>query len=212
MVADYSQRVSLSHPQQRVGQRVGHAPPTRDTAPEDRRDLVSRRWRCPLEEDLLDTIRSAQRGDAIAMNALLDHLTPVVTRICGPIALDSGADATQETLIVVFRNLQSIREPAALYGWVARIATREAIRVARKASRTTTWAVFPELPARGSEALGVDITDTLGRLSPEHRAILVLRDLEGFSEEEAARMLTIPGGTAKSRLHRARSLFRKAWQ
>lgn len=157
-------------------------------------------------------IRLAQRGDAIAMNALLDHLTPLVTRICGPIALDSGADAAQETLIVIFGNLRSIREPAALHGWVSRIATREAIRVARKASRTTTWAAFPDLPAQGSDALGVDIADTLSRLSPEHRAILVLRDLEGFSEEEAARMLTIPEGTAKSRLHRARSLFRRAWQ
>lgn len=164
------------------------------------------------EDGLINTVRLAQRGDTIAMNALLDHLTPAVTRICGPIALDSGADAAQETLIVIFRNLRSIHEPAALYGWVMRIATREAIRVAKEASRTTTRETFPDLPARGSEALLVDIADTLGRLSPEHRAILVLRDLEGFSEDEAAELLMIPGGTAKSRLHRARSLFRKAWQ
>lgn len=154
----------------------------------------------------------AKAGDAVAMNDMLDLLTPVVARVCGPIALDRGADATQESLIAIFRNLDSLREPAALHGWAIRIATREAIRVARTAARLTTWESFPDLSAHDMGELGIDIENTLSRLSPEHRAVLVLRDLEGYSAQEVASLLAIREGTAKSRLHRARSLFRKEWR
>ncbi|MGP3963397.1 sigma factor-like helix-turn-helix DNA-binding protein [Nonomuraea sp. 3N208] len=105
-----------------------------------------------------ELVRAAQSGDTMAMNDLLSELTPYLGRICGPIALDDGRDAVQETLIAIFRNLRSLR------------------------------------------------------LSPEHRAVLVLRDLEGLPEDEAARLLQVPEGTVKSRLHRARRSFRKAWQ
>lgn len=161
---------------------------------------------------LVEPIRQAQRGDAVAMNEVLDELIPLVTRICGPIALARGADAAQESLIVIFRNLHTLREPSAWRGWVVRIATREAIRIARTESRTV--ALPDEIPAPASrpEALGADIAETLSGLAPEHRAILVLRDLLGYPEDVAARLLAIPPGTAKSRLHRARALFRKAWQ
>lgn len=158
-----------------------------------------------------EMIASATAGDAIAMNALLDLLTPPVRRICGPVALDRGADATQEALIAIFRNLHTLREAGALYGWAIRIATREAVRVAKAAASFTTWESFPEIPTHDPGELGVDIEEILIGLSPEHRAILVLRDLEGYSEQEAAALLSIREGTAKSRLHRARSLFRKEW-
>lgn len=161
-----------------------------------------------LPEDL---VLAAQRGNTIAMNELLDHLTPIVARVCGPIALEHGPDAMQEAMIAIFRGLRSVREPAALDGWAIRIATREAIRVARSASKLITWESFPDLPAPWSDELSVDIEDVLARMPPEHRAILVLRDLEGYPEREAAAILAVPEGTAKSRLHRARTLFRRAW-
>ena len=165
----------------------------------------------PSNAPLTEMIAKAKTGDAIAMNALLDLLTPTVQRVCGPIALNRGADATQEALIAIFRNLRTLREPGALYGWAIRIATREAVRVAKAAATLTTWESFPEIPTRDLGELGVDIEEILTSLSPEHRAILVLRDLEGYSEQEAAALLSIREGTAKSRLHRARSLFRKEW-
>jgi RNA polymerase sigma factor (sigma-70 family) len=155
-------------------------------------------------------VRAAQGGDTLAMNDLLDQLTPYVGRICGPIALRNGADATQEALVAVFKSLRTLKEPAALFGWVRAIAVREAIRVARQDERQVA-ADLVELPARGDPQLAVDIRDTLARLSPEHRALLVLRDLEGLDERDAAELLAVPAGTAKSRLHRARASFRKAW-
>ncbi|GLZ77390.1 RNA polymerase sigma factor [Actinorhabdospora filicis] len=155
-------------------------------------------------------VRRAQGGDTLAMGALLDALTPYVTRICGPIALSAGPDAAQEALIQVFRNLRRLREPAALYGWARAIAVREAVRVATRDARAAP-ADLTELPSRGDPLLGSDIRDVLRRLSPEHRAILVLRDVEGLDEESAAALLAVPKGTVKSRLHRARESFRKAW-
>jgi RNA polymerase sigma-70 factor (ECF subfamily) len=60
--------------------------------------------------------------------------------------------------------------------------------------------------------LATDIQDVLDRLSPEHRAVLMLRDLEGLDEKTAGDQLGIPLGTVRSRLSRARSSFAKAWR
>ncbi|GAA5771506.1 hypothetical protein Aros01_08045 [Streptosporangium roseum] len=156
-------------------------------------------------------VLAAQRGDTMAMNDLLDVLSPYVSRLCGVIALQHGPDAAQETLIAVFRNLRHLREPAALYGWIRSIAVREAIRVARRQGGPAAHGEPPELPAPLDAELSVDVRDVLARLSPEHRAVLVLRDLEGLDEQQAATVLELPQGTVKSRLHRARNSFRKAW-
>ncbi|TCC02736.1 RNA polymerase sigma factor [Kribbella soli] len=160
-----------------------------------------------IEEHL---VRAAQRGDTVAMNEVLDALTPYVGRICGPIALHDGADAAQEALIAIFRGLHSLQEPAALFGWARAIAVREAVRVARRGQRQLP-AELTDLPAADDPQLAIDVQDVLRRLSPEHRAVLVLRDLEGMDEQAAAAVLDVPEGTAKSRLHRARASFRKAW-
>lgn len=155
-------------------------------------------------------MRAAQGGDTLAMNDLLDQLTPYVGRICGPIALSNGPDATQEALVAVFRSLRTLKDPAALFGWVRAIAVREAVRVARQDQRQVP-VDLAELPAANDQQVVVDVRDTLARLTPEHRAMLVLRDLEGLDEQAAAALLEVPAGTAKSRLHRARASFRKAW-
>jgi RNA polymerase sigma-70 factor (ECF subfamily) len=57
----------------------------------------------------------------------------------------------------------------------------------------------------------VDNRDVLDRLAPEHRAVLMLRDLEGLDERTVADALDMPVGTVKSRLSRARDNFRKGW-
>ncbi|WP_318211862.1 MULTISPECIES: RNA polymerase sigma factor [unclassified Streptomyces] len=155
-------------------------------------------------------VRAARGGDTLALHDLLDHLTPYISRICRPIALDDGPDAAQEALVAVFTSLRSLREPEALYGWVRAIAVREAVRVAKRAGRARP-AELSDVPERGDPQLAADIDDVLARLSPAHRAVLVLRDIEGMDEESAAALLGVPTGTAKSRLHRARQSFRKAW-
>lgn len=77
-------------------------------------------------------VRAAQRGDQLAMAELMDLIAPFVARWCGPIALQDGADAAQESLIAIFRGLGGLRQPAALFGWARAIAIREAVRIAKR--------------------------------------------------------------------------------
>lgn len=147
------------------------------------------------------------------MSQLLDALASYVGRLCGAIALDAGPDAAQETLLNVFRQLRSLKDPNALYGWVRTIAIREAVRVARPLpeSGSTSLEATPSAIGTADPELAGDVRRVLERLAPEQRAILVLRDLHGVDEAEAARILGIARGTVKSRLHRARAVFRREW-
>lgn len=162
-------------------------------------------------EELARLVQGAQRGDALAMDELLGLLTPYVGRICGPVALQDGADAAQETLLTVFRNIRQLKSPAALFGWVRSIAVREAVRLAKQRQRVTV-AEIEEAPVEADLELATDIEDVLRRLSPEHRVVLTLRHVEGLDEQEVSQVLSVPVGTVRSRLFRARSSFRNAWR
>ena len=109
------------------------------------------------------------------------------------------------------RGLRGLREPAALFGWARAIAVREAVRAARRAAREHP-AELSDLPVPGDPTVAADVRDVLARLAPEHRAVLMLRDLDGLDEHSAAAVLNVPAGTVKSRLSRARASFRKQWQ
>lgn len=151
----------------------------------------------------------AQAGDELAMNQLLTGITPYVARLCRSITHDDGADATQETLLAVYRGLRTLREPAAFYGWVRSVTIREAVRTARRTGAAETYLRLES----GEEANPLDavhISDVLERLSPSHRQVLTLRAY-GLNEEEMAEVLDLPVGTVRSRLHRARRRFREAW-
>ena len=159
---------------------------------------------------LAATVRAAQRGDTMAMNALVDELMPYVGRICRGIALDRGEDAAQEALVAILRNIRQLEEPEALRSWARRIAAREAVRMARDAQAHATPP--PEdVPGPERPALAVEIRDQLERLEPAQRAVLVLREIEGLSEQEAAAVLEVAPGRVKSRLHRAKARFRREW-
>ncbi len=172
--------------------------------------LIDTAERATTAAQLRGQVRAAQGGDTMAMAELLDVLTPYVGRLCGPIALDDGADAAQEALIKIFTGIGQLREPSALFGWARAIAIREAVRVAKKAHRAA-HAELHDVPAPGDPQLASDVRDVLRRLAPDHRAILVLRDLEGLDEQTVSDMLAISAGTTKSRLHRARRRFRREW-
>jgi RNA polymerase sigma-70 factor (ECF subfamily) len=159
-----------------------------------------------------DKVAAAQRGDALALDELLDELAPYVRRLCARIAPAAADDAAQEALLAVFRGLPSLRAPEAIMTWARSVTVRTAIRLARQHEA--------EVPAQGTpigrhasspEGL-VDIDDAVARLPVSQRVVLVLRTREGLSEQEIATTLGIPVGTVKSRLNRARAAFREAWE
>ncbi len=117
----------------------------------------------------------------------------------------------QETLIAVFRNLPTLREPAALRAWVRRIAVRESLRIVTGRREVSS----SELPEQGSPiadtATALDVRNVLAALPPAHRAVLVLRHVEDVSEEQTAQILGVDQGTVKSRTHRARLAFTRRW-
>jgi RNA polymerase sigma-70 factor (ECF subfamily) len=159
-----------------------------------------------------DVVRAAQRGDPRAMQDVMRALAPELGRICGSIALADGDDALQETMVVVLRRIPTLREPGALRAWSRALAVREAVRVARRRARAVPIGHVPDTavaPVDSDTALAV--REVLETLTPEHRAILVLRDGEGMSEDDAVRLLGVTPGTAKSRLHRARAAFARRW-
>lgn len=159
-----------------------------------------------------DVVRRAQRGDPEALGVLVDDLAPYAGRICGAIALGAGDDALQETMVAIIRNIGSLREPAALRGWVRRIAVREAVRAARGGRDVPVDPEHLQVAATVPDgATAVEVRQVLAALPPEQRAVLVLRHLDGLGEDEMATALGVAPGTVKSRLHRARAAFRARW-
>jgi RNA polymerase sigma factor (sigma-70 family) len=157
------------------------------------------------------TVRAAQRGDPRALDELIRQVAPYVGRICGAIALQDGEDAMQEALMAIARGVTSLREPQAFKSWVRRIAVREAIHMTQRRRPTDPYDETAAASDVDIEVV-VDVRSVLTRLSPAQRAILVLRDLDGYSEREVGQLLDIPEGTVKSRLHRARGAFARRWR
>ncbi|MEY2424356.1 MAG: hypothetical protein QOI95_4423 [Acidimicrobiaceae bacterium] len=156
------------------------------------------------------TVRGAKRGDPLALEVLIRQVSPYVGRICAAIALEDPEDAMQEALIAIVKGLPSLREPGAFKAWARRVAVREAVRVARR--RRPTEGIDERLEAGDVDIdASVDVRVVLAAMRPDQRAVLVLRDLDGYSEHDVAELLDIPAGTVKSRLHRARAAFAQRW-
>jgi RNA polymerase sigma factor (sigma-70 family) len=130
-------------------------------------------------------------------------------------------DLTQEVFVRVFRSLSSF-QPGTFEGWLHRITTNLFLDQARRRQRIR-FDALPEdfsdrlpglLPTPDAEYVrdlfDADIEAALDELSPEYRAAVVLCDVEGLSYEEIAGVLEVKIGTVRSRIHRGRSMLRKA--
>jgi RNA polymerase sigma factor (sigma-70 family) len=163
------------------------------------------------EDGAARLVVAAQQGDAFAMDELITLLTPYVGRICASVAPDDAADAMQEVFIAVFRSIGGLKSPESLIGWVRVIAVRESVRIAKERKREVALPDLNDIPSAEDPALTGDVQDVLRRLSPQQRAVLLLRHVDGLDEREVARMLQLPVGTVRSRLFRARESFRLYW-
>ena len=163
-----------------------------------------------------DLLQRAQHGDHDAFEQIAKA---VVGRLFGTASLilrdsDAANDAVQETLITVWKSLPSLRDANAFDGWMNRILVRSCYRAIRRRRRGFEVQIVEIDHAVASDAERVHTIDQLERaflrLTPAHRALLVLHHRVGLNLDEAALILGIPLGTAKSRLNRASSALRGA--
>ena len=127
-------------------------------------------------------------------------------------------DLTQETLLRAFQQRETLRDPAALEGWIYRIATRISLDRLRQRKRTSDRHVdsqAEELPILDRKQpspftviqqseMSDCVTRYVNELSDSFKAVILLHDADELTAEEIAALLRLPLSTVKIRLHRAR--------
>ena len=176
-------------------------------------------------------VQRARRGDAAAFAVLVDTRIDRCYRLAWSILSNDAdaADATQDALVSAWRQLPRLRDPATFDSWLNRIVANSALMARRHRVRLREVPVAPLNPgeetpraepapdARARSAMDeyVDndaIVRAFDRLRPKDRMILVLHHVEERPVAEIARSLGIPVGTAKWRLHAARTALEKAME
>ena len=129
---------------------------------------------------------------------------------------DLAQDAVQDTLIRAWRSLPGLRDPATFDHWLHSLVVHACIDLVRKRRRRVVELELSPLDVaealdETSQVADRDLLDrALARLEPEQRAILVLHFYLDLPLPRVAQVLGIPGGTAKSRLHRSLGVLRSA--
>jgi RNA polymerase sigma-70 factor (ECF subfamily) len=129
---------------------------------------------------------------------------------------DRAEDAVQQALVIAWRELRTLRDHDRLEPWLRKILVRECYLDSRRTRRMgATVRVLPGMEAtQPDDFVGVALRDELDhafrRLPTDQRAILVLHHYLGLTPAEIADSLSIPAGTARSRLHYAHSAMRAA--
>ena len=163
-------------------------------------------------------VERAQHGDPDAFEILVREVGGRLAAVAFRILRDVPAaeDAVQQTLVTAWRELPGLRDPEHLEAWLYRILVRACAAEERRFGRWRARVrdVSPDAPA-ATNALGrVADRDELERgfrrLTPDQRAVIVLRYWRDLPQEEIARTLDIPLGTVKSRLHHATTALRAA--
>ena len=192
--------------------------------------LVKTRWKhmhgetsqvCSPDVDL---VRRARNGDETACHEMVDrysdHLYGLAFSMVGNAA--DAADVLQETFLGAFRHLRDFELRSSVKTWLSRILLRQVARHHRSKHRHRTVSLegvsetSEELLAGKTSGVAqttsdarMDVLDALETLSPIHREVIVLREMQGMSYEEIAAVLGVPRGTVESRLFRARQEMRE---
>jgi len=164
-------------------------------------------------------------GNAPAFGELVrryqDRLYNAVLRVVDN--AEDAADVVQDAFLNAYLSLNSFKGDSEFFTWLYRIAFNAAISLRRKRKAVLSIDGSPDAklvdPVDSSEFSqpgsaierseeDAQLMAALVRLSPEHRVVLVLKDLEGQKYEDIAAVLDVPIGTVRSRLHRARMELR----
>ena len=113
-------------------------------------------------------------------------------------------DLVQEALLRAWRGWPGLRDERAVKTWFFTIVHRELRRAGQRAARTDSSADSDELAFDPDPASCVDVERALRELPAPYRAIVFLREMEGLSTKEVAKVMGISEDNVKARLHRAR--------
>ena len=154
-------------------------------------------------------VRAAQRGSAEAFEELFRRHWPRAYRSAFLILHDGAAaeDVAQEAFVAAVRALDRFDRRRPFGPWLNRIVVNRAIdwtraRALRREVAPAAAAEAAAAPAASSAPYSDAVVAALAALSPEHRAVIVLRHLLEYTPGEIARMLDLPRGTVNSRLRR----------
>jgi RNA polymerase sigma-70 factor (ECF subfamily) len=169
-------------------------------------------------------IDEAVAGRSVAFGQLVtkyqDRLYNALVHVIG--SADEARDVVQDAFVQAFLKLSSFHRTSAFYTWLYRIAFNVAI--SRRRRRKPMVSVEQSREASGQEPTARDaapsdrlerqervaqVQSALAAMSEEHRAVLVLREMDGLCYETIAEVLDLPVGTVRSRLHRARLELRE---
>ncbi len=176
-----------------------------------------------------DLLIQAQAGDLAAFERFVRLFERRVRGLLSRLMSDERdiEEATQDTFVQAWRNLSRFRGDAAPFTWLYRIAVNEALQRTRR-KRLDTQPIEDELldvieyqhgspdsrtrpPDQIAEGREVQafLLEQVRKLPPDCRAPLVLRDIEGWSNQEVADLLELSLAATKSRIHRARMKLRE---
>ncbi|UVC09978.1 RNA polymerase sigma factor [Rhizobium sp. TH2] len=160
-----------------------------------------------------DLVVAAQAGDQRAISELLVICQPDIRRYARQTCKSQDIDdAVQDAMIVLYRQVGTLRVAAALLSWLFAVVKRECLRQVRLAARfagSSTGAEADPDISRADHELRLDIDAALISLPEHYRRIIILRDIEELTIGEIAARLSITEQAAKARLHRARMLVRE---
>jgi RNA polymerase sigma factor (sigma-70 family) len=140
---------------------------------------------------------------------------------------DDAKDLVQDTYMKAFRFINSFEQGTNAKAWLFRILKNSFINEYRKKSKQPAKVDYQEVETfynsddvdyqsttdlraeSVKDMLGDEISNALNALAVDFRTVIILADLEGFTYEEMAKILDIPIGTVRSRLHRARNLLKE---
>jgi len=170
-------------------------------------------------------VERAQRGDKRAFELLVEKYQHKLARLVSRLVRDPGEaeDVTQEAFIKAYRALPSFRGDSAFYTWLYRIGINTAknflVATGRRAPTSTEVDAEEAEGYESSELLhdintpeslvltkeiGTTVNGAIESLPEELRSAIQLRELEGMSYEEIAKLMDCPIGTVRSRIFRAR--------
>jgi len=165
-----------------------------------------------------DLFRRVQKGDMVAFTELVnryrDRLMNVIGRM--PISHEEAEDIVQEAFVRVYQHRDAFDFKHCFSTWLYTIALNLARNDLRKKKRYKFFDIFDlqnkeidvAVEAKIPSNIGPALENAISSLPDKYKTAFMLRDIEEMSYEEIARILSVPLGTVKSRVNRARSILR----